>query len=76
MSVVKAQDAAARKEFSKLPKTRSQTFFSAKCVNGETRYPFTIRLPTMMYYRLRAKADSEKRSVAAQVELDLAEIYK
>lgn len=39
------------------------------------RYPFTVRLPVTMYANLRDKADRERRSVAAQIELDLEKIY-
>lgn len=74
---IKERDTQARKVFHELTgKTvdRRGGEFTA-LLDGRTRYPFTIRLPVQMYARLRDKAEKERRSVAAQVEMDLEGIY-
>jgi hypothetical protein len=70
-------DEGARLQYEQATGKSARTKRSIHCApsDGVARYPFTIRLPVMMYARLRDKAEKEKRSVAAQVELDLQGLY-
>lgn len=75
-SSIVRKDAAARDAYENLTGQSARTgrpIYTSR-IDG-TRYPFTIRLPVTMYAKLRDKADKERRSVAAQVELDLEKLY-